>query len=551
MARSRSQVASTNTQPSASSSSGLRRSKTDHLPNQAVSANDDDDDQDEDAVPSSGRDSLPESAKSAPIGRVEEGQGATSSDPISVEDGGGGNAGERPADQLRGQNGGDGDGYSHLSLRAPDVMNVDMNPETIASSSSSSSRRLSTSITLDTSTASWNTGGHDTAHPKSKAKPLFLHSDDEEEGQAVGEKEEERPTKRRRSLPDPDSTDDEAKEEDEEGVTPVVVRLFPLPLPRKPTSVSERKSHQKDNEKLRQTLLSFARPGSDVSLSLPDKDREEKSEPEGGESEPDDDMKDERALGDGEHLLTSDSMDVDAVETQPTSQEPPKEPLEDGGEDAAFDDPQTLSQIEVDPSLWAGPTREGAEAPERPEIVRDPNSNGSDILFKFDMGRLESKWSPLSSGNSLHPPTTSADDTSSSSAPAPTPSMPSAANISNLQPDGTAERALARVIEKSDFLRMDVMGQFNLGFIVARRRKGVVTPPSGQQNGAGSGSDDLFIIDQHASDEKYNFETLQQTTVIKSQKLFQYVVLSSILVPSFVSSFPFPFSFLPSFPFSF
>jgi DNA mismatch repair protein PMS2 len=35
------------------------------------------------------------------------------------------------------------------------------------------------------------------------------------------------------------------------------------------------------------------------------------------------------------------------------------------------------------------------------------------------------------------------------------------------------------------------------------------------------GTDDLFIIDQHASDEKYNFETLQQTTVIKAQSLIR------------------------------
>jgi DNA mismatch repair protein PMS2 len=32
------------------------------------------------------------------------------------------------------------------------------------------------------------------------------------------------------------------------------------------------------------------------------------------------------------------------------------------------------------------------------------------------------------------------------------------------------------------------------------------------------------ITDQHASDEKYNFETLQQTTKIKAQTLFQCVV---------------------------
>lgn len=48
---------------------------------------------------------------------------------------------------------------------------------------------------------------------------------------------------------------------------------------------------------------------------------------------------------------------------------------------------------------------------------------------------------------------------------------------------------------------MDIIGQFNLGFIISRL------------------CSDLFIIDQHATDEKYNFETLQKSTVISHQKL--------------------------------
>lgn len=52
---------------------------------------------------------------------------------------------------------------------------------------------------------------------------------------------------------------------------------------------------------------------------------------------------------------------------------------------------------------------------------------------------------------------------------------------------------------------MKIIGQFNLGFIIARL------------------GNDLFIIDQHASDEKYNFETLQRTTSLKSQKLVMLV----------------------------
>ena len=31
--------------------------------------------------------------------------------------------------------------------------------------------------------------------------------------------------------------------------------------------------------------------------------------------------------------------------------------------------------------------------------------------------------------------------------------------------------------------------------------------------------DDLYIIDQHASDEKFRYETLQRTTTINSQKM--------------------------------
>lgn len=48
---------------------------------------------------------------------------------------------------------------------------------------------------------------------------------------------------------------------------------------------------------------------------------------------------------------------------------------------------------------------------------------------------------------------------------------------------------------------MAVCGQFNLGFIIARL------------------DNDLFIVDQHASDEKYNFERLVRTTVLNKQPL--------------------------------
>lgn len=83
-----------------------------------------------------------------------------------------------------------------------------------------------------------------------------------------------------------------------------------------------------------------------------------------------------------------------------------------------------------------------------------------------------------------------------------------------------AEEILSRVVSKEDFGRMTVVGQFNLGFIIARRS---VQP----DDDAALAQDDLFIIDQHASDEKYNFERLQQDTVIQSQRLLQCVLSDS------------------------
>jgi DNA mismatch repair protein PMS2 len=78
-----------------------------------------------------------------------------------------------------------------------------------------------------------------------------------------------------------------------------------------------------------------------------------------------------------------------------------------------------------------------------------------------------------------------------------------------------AEAKLSLRISKSDFGKMKIIGQFNLGFIIAVRGR-----EEGLDDGAVSSQDDeLFIIDQHASDEKYNFERLQAKTVVQSQRL--------------------------------
>uniref|UniRef100_F6YD85 Mismatch repair endonuclease PMS2 n=1 Tax=Ornithorhynchus anatinus TaxID=9258 RepID=F6YD85_ORNAN len=64
-----------------------------------------------------------------------------------------------------------------------------------------------------------------------------------------------------------------------------------------------------------------------------------------------------------------------------------------------------------------------------------------------------------------------------------------------------AEDELRKEISKEMFTQMEIIGQFNLGFIITKLNA------------------DLFIIDQHATDEKYNFEMLQLHSVPQGQRL--------------------------------
>ncbi|KAK6026477.1 DNA mismatch repair protein [Ostertagia ostertagi] len=66
-----------------------------------------------------------------------------------------------------------------------------------------------------------------------------------------------------------------------------------------------------------------------------------------------------------------------------------------------------------------------------------------------------------------------------------------------------AEKELDRTLKKSDFAQMSVIGQFNKGFIITRLRN------------------HLFLVDQHASDEKYNFERFQKKARVETQRLIQ------------------------------
>lgn len=95
-------------------------------------------------------------------------------------------------------------------------------------------------------------------------------------------------------------------------------------------------------------------------------------------------------------------------------------------------------------------------------------------------------------------------------------------NDAETDEDGTkmsAEDRLSLTIQKSDFGNMRIVGQFNLGFILAVRSSSLQQAPSSQANR--TSRDDLFIIDQHASDEIYNFHRLTASTSLTAQPLVQ------------------------------
>ncbi|KAL3313185.1 Mismatch repair endonuclease pms2, partial [Cichlidogyrus casuarinus] len=64
-----------------------------------------------------------------------------------------------------------------------------------------------------------------------------------------------------------------------------------------------------------------------------------------------------------------------------------------------------------------------------------------------------------------------------------------------------AEEELARLFPKENFRKMEIIGQYNQGFIIARLKR------------------DLFIIDQHATDEKNRFEALVREHKFEQQPL--------------------------------
>ena len=302
----------------------------------------------------------------------------------------------------------------------------------------------------------------------------------------------------------------------DEVITKGTVLSRERPVQRKETLIPPRKNPKAARESLRSRLPSFASSGSQTSVPL--------------------ELSDDEDDPDGDDALLSGSNVGGQLKSREGSREKPKstdnfrviervggEIAEDDDDDEDEPDPSSvLSQARLTTS--SSPSLIPQDRVPHPEILKTTDS-ASDVSLRFDTDKVVNVWRQIrerslqmmQGGNDKRKEVLISSKVLVD------------AGVSNTENDERAVDALARVIEKEDFASMDVVGQFNLGFIIARRRKDASPSSSVSISQELQVMDDLFIVDQHASDEKYNFETLQLTTRIQSQKLFRFDILLAVI----------------------
>ena len=166
-----------------------------------------------------------------------------------------------------------------------------------------------------------------------------------------------------------------------------------------------------------------------------------------------------------------------------------------------------------------------AKNPE-PSLVPEDSIRNQLVSYEFNLDRIQSRFrSYHSSTNNFSMPSATAPDEFqclNRSVSLSTVETVSPAGIHQLHAD-VAENELSRIINKEDFETMEVIGQFNLGFIIVKRKKS--TDKRSYNSCSILDSFDLFIVDQHAADEEYNFEKFMRETVLESQPLLQPLLL--------------------------
>jgi len=288
---------------------------------------------------------------------------------------------------------------------------------------------------------------------------------------------------------------------------------------KRPRTSSPTRSIAGVREAIKERLTGFALPGSQLSLPRTAEDSDEENdeaiEPtESADIEVEDDVMsvdivDETMdLGEPEDIVNESERSLNSTGDRAVAGRVDAGDLVDLTQDAdTLEDDEDSSEIPPRP-------RDRPHAHDQlthPEIVR--SLEGDDISMHLDLSQLNKSWQHLQERVAQRKPNESEMEITATVQV----DLKQSAGIENADYDKAAE-ALSRVIDKADFASMEVVGQFNKGFIIARRKKGVASESDSED---GNIMDDLFIVDQHAADEKYNFEDLQLKTKIESQKLYQ------------------------------
>ena len=381
-------------------------------------------------------------------------------------------------------------------------MNVDVQEESPRGQTSPDA-----GITLDTSQAAWSRHLGDSGRP--------IRGSQSEDSQETGFSEQHS-KKRHKSDKDTDVQEQETVEVDQAGC------LALRPSESRAEEPQSKSRTSKRSISLHNRLASFALPGSRPTVNAlalartsgdveDDKSTEEDAEmvDELDEDDQPSSAKNDQ-LQDTNHVHESQSpqqsdlfghpdsgyiqSDIAPTESNSGQAEP-----NDGEND--IDDPESLLSQALASSTTTPSTISHKDKIVHPEVIRT-DKNGGDISLRLNLSKIKQVWS-----QTRDPTVDSGAETSKKEG------VPLDAGVSNTEDDEKAVLALSRVIDRRDFEGMTVVGQFNLGFIVVRRRE--------------NACDDLFIVDQHAADEKYNFETLQATVKIESQKLFRYGFIGS------------------------
>ena len=239
-----------------------------------------------------------------------------------------------------------------------------------------------------------------------------------------------------------------------------------------------------------------------------------------------------------------DEMEVEMVDAPPAAVSPPAESSEEEEEEEkaahAMGEEQETAAEEAEVEVEV----EAEVDPAAPQPAPPPLTVRVDLAALT--ARFEARWAartaasrsseagegegevapppPAFHAASLAGKATSEDEAAGGAPPQPPPAsdalLPAPAD-----PTDAAASELERVFARSEFkaLAEGVVGQFNLGFILAAAPQKAKSKRA--QCDARRAGRDLFIIDQHASDEKANFERLASETVFGRQPLLAPVPL--------------------------